>query len=85
MSNGLLYIAGLLTLNGPANGVWTIYVDGALTGTNFSVEMAGGGQPCNVYWLPRLAATLTTSQMKGNILAGDDTLGSIKLFHRSAE
>jgi hypothetical protein len=70
---------GLLTLNGPSNGVWTFYVDGALTGTNFSVEMAGGGQPCNVYWLPRLAATLTTSQMKGNILAGDDTLGSITL------
>jgi hypothetical protein len=70
---------GLLTLNGPANGVWTFFVDGALTGTNFSVEMAGGGQPCNVYWLPRLAATLTTSALKGNILAGDDTLGSITL------
>jgi hypothetical protein len=70
---------GLLTLTGPSNGVWTFFIDGALTGTNFSVEMAGGGQPCNVYWVPRLAATLTTSAIKGNILAGDDTLGSITL------
>jgi hypothetical protein len=70
---------GLLTLTGPSNGVWTFLVDGALTGTNFSVEMAGGGKPCNVYWVPRLAATLTTSALKGNILAGDDTLGSITL------
>jgi hypothetical protein len=70
---------GLLTLTGPSNGVWTFFVDGALIGTNFSVEMAGGAQPCNVYWVPRLAATLTTSALKGNILAGDDTLGSITL------
>ena len=70
---------GLLTLTGPSTGVWTFLVDGALTGTNFSVEMAGGGKPCNVYWVPRLAATLTTSALKGNILAGDDTLGSITL------
>jgi hypothetical protein len=70
---------GLLTLTGPSNGVWTFLVDGSLTGTNFSVEMAGGGQPCNVYWVPRLAATLTTSSLKGNILAGDDTLGSVTL------
>lgn len=70
---------GLLTLTGPADGVWVFLVDGALTGTNFSVEMAGGGQPCNVFWAPTAAATLTTSMMKGNILAGDATLGSITL------
>jgi len=41
---------GVLTLDGPSTGVWIILVDGALTGTNFTVVMAGGGQPCNVYW-----------------------------------
>jgi len=70
---------GVLTLTGPSNGVWIFLVDGALTGTNFSVEMAGGGQPCNVYWVPKVAATMTTSALKGNILAGDDVLGSITL------
>ena len=43
---------------------------GALTGTRFSVVMAGGGQPCNVYWWVAEAATLTTSKLKGNLLAG---------------
>lgn len=71
--------AGTLTLTGPANGVWVFRVDGALTGTNFSVAMAGGGQPCNVYWAPTAAATLTDSALKGSILAGDATLGSITL------
>ena len=70
---------GLLTLTGPSDAVWIFLINGALTGTNFSVEMAGGGQPCNVYWVPALAATLTTSALKGNILAGDDVLGSITL------
>lgn len=70
---------GVLTLAGPSNGVWIFFVNGALTGTNFSVVMEGGGQPCNVYWVPRLAATMTTSALKGNILAGDDVLGSITL------
>lgn len=71
--------AGTLTLTGPANGVWIILVNGALTGTNFSVAMAGGAQPCNVYWAPSGAATLTDSALKGNILAGDATIGSITL------
>lgn len=70
---------GLLTLTGPADGVWVFLVDGALTGTNFSVTMAGGGQPCNVFWAPTAAATLTTSAMKGNILAGNAIGGSITL------
>lgn len=70
---------GLLTLTGPADGVWIFLVDGALTGTNFSVTMAGGGQPCNVFWAPTAAATLTTSAMKGNILAGNAIDGSITL------
>ena len=62
--------AGTLTLTGPANGVWIFLVNGALTGTNFTVVMAGGGQPCNVFWAPTAAATMTTSAFKGNILAG---------------
>jgi Ice-binding-like len=70
---------GLLTLNGPSNGVWIFLVNGALTGTNFSVVMAGGGQPCNVYWAPSVAATMTTSTLKGNILAGNAAGGSITL------
>ena len=68
---------GLLTLTGPSDGVWIFLVEGALTGTNFSVEMAGGGQPCNVYWVPKVAATMTTSSLKGRIFAGDAVLGSI--------
>jgi hypothetical protein len=70
---------GLLTLNGPATAVWTFFVAGALTGTNFSVVMAGGGQPCNVFWVPGVAATMTTSTLKGNILAGNTAGGSITL------
>jgi hypothetical protein len=41
-------LSGQLTLDGPANGVWIFKVGtlgtGALTGTNFSVVMSGGGQ-----------------------------------------
>lgn len=71
--------AGTLTLSGPSNGVWIFLVNGALTGTNFAVVMAGGGQPCNVFWAPTAAATMTTSAFKGNILAGDNVLGAITL------
>jgi hypothetical protein len=70
---------GELTLTGPSDGVWIFLINGALTGTNFSVTLAGGGQPCNVFWVPSLAATLTTSSLKGNILAGDSTAGSVTL------
>jgi hypothetical protein len=71
--------AGTLTLTGPSNGVWIFLVDGALTGTDFLVVMDGGGQPCNVFWAPSAAATMTTSAFKGNILAGDAIGGSITL------
>ena len=71
-----------LTLNGPRTGSGFSRsgpAGGALTGTNFSVVMAGGGQPCNVYWWVKGAATLTTSFFKGTILAGADitSTGSI--------
>ena len=74
---------GTLTLNGPASGIWIFKIGtgggGALTGTNFTVIMAGGGQPCNVYWWVKDAVTMTTSFLKGTILAGADitSTGSI--------
>src|ERR1700688_1946629 len=63
---------GMLTLTGPSTGVWVFLPTGALTDTNCSVEMAGGAEPCNVFWAPRLAATVTNSALKGSILAGDE-------------
>jgi hypothetical protein len=65
-----------LTLDGQgdANAVWIFKIGtggtGALTGTNFSVVMADGGQPCNVYWWVAEAATMTDSRFIGTILAG---------------
>jgi hypothetical protein len=65
-----------LTLDGQgdANAVWIFKIGtggtGALTGTNFSVVMSNGGQPCNVYWWVAQAATMTTSAFQGTILAG---------------
>ncbi|HAR46050.1 MAG TPA: hypothetical protein DCS05_07745 [Nitrospiraceae bacterium] len=70
-------LTGQLTLDGPANGVWIFKIGtlgtGALTGTNFSVVMSGGGQACNVYWWVAEAATMTTSNFQGTILAGAAT------------
>ena len=63
-----------LILQGDANAVWIFKIGtggtGALTGTNFSVVMDGGGEPCNVYWWVAEAATMTTSGFQGTILAG---------------
>lgn len=62
---------GVLTLSGNANSTWLIKVpDGALTGTGFSVVLAGGAQACNVTWWVDAAATMTDSHLKGNVLAG---------------
>ena len=67
-------LTGTLTLDGPSNATWLFKVGtqapGALTGTNFSVVMAGGGEPCNVTWWVDAAATLTTSNFLGSIYAG---------------
>jgi hypothetical protein len=69
----------VLTLNGPANGVWLFKIGtggtGALTGTRFSVVMTGGANACNVNWWAAQGATLTTTgtaprPFSGNILAG---------------
>src|ERR1051326_1848793 len=64
--------AGTLILDGhhQANPVWIFLVNGALTGTNFNVVLLNGGQPCNVFWWVKDAATLTTSNVQGVILAG---------------
>jgi Ice-binding-like len=72
-----------LDAGGDANAVWIFKIGtsatGALTGTDFSVAMAGGGQACNVFWAPSAAATMTTSSLKGSILAGNATGGSITM------
>jgi hypothetical protein len=69
----------VLTLNGPATGIWLFKIGtagtGALTGTRFSVVMTGGGNACNVNWWAAQGATLTTTgtpsrPFSGNILAG---------------
>jgi Ice-binding-like len=70
---------GTLTLSGPADAEWIFLVSGALTGTDFNVVMAGGGEPCNVYWAPTAAVTMTTSALKGNILAGNPIGGSVTI------
>jgi len=62
---------GVLTLRGGSNATWLIKVPaGALTGTSFQVVLAGGAQACNVTWWVDAAATMTTSDFQGNILAG---------------
>jgi hypothetical protein len=63
-------LTGTLTLDGSSLGVWVIQVNGALTGKSFSMVMAGGGKPCNVYLESSGATTMTTSNAKGNIFAG---------------
>jgi hypothetical protein len=63
-----------LTLDGPSDGIWIFKIgtggSGYLEGTNFTVKMQGGGQPCNVYWWLAEYAALTDSVFIGNILAG---------------
>jgi hypothetical protein len=68
-----------LDARGDSNAVWIFKMAGALTGTNFNVVMANGAKPCNVFWVPADATTMTTSALKGNIVAGGAALGSITL------
>jgi len=63
-------VSGTLTLSGPSNGLWIFLVNGDLTGNTFSTVMADGAQACNVYWSTSGATTMTTSNLKGNVLAG---------------
>lgn len=70
-------LTGTLTLQGSANGTWLFKVGTlgtrVLTGTNFNVVMGGGATPCNATWWVAQAATLTTSNCIGKILAGSDS------------
>ncbi len=63
-----------LDAQGNANAVWIFKIGtlgtGALTGTNFTVNMANGGDSCNVSWWVAQASTMTTSGFQGDILAG---------------
>lgn len=81
-------LTGTLTLDGPANGIWIFKIGtlgtGALTGTDFTVVMAGGGQACNVTWWVAEAVTLTDSNFLGNILAGAAITLTRGTFHGNA-
>ena len=62
---------GILTLRGPASGVWVFQVGTGITTGTAQVVM-DGGQPCNVYWAVGSTATIGTgTKFQGNILAGD--------------
>ena len=66
-------LTGTLTLAGDSNDTWLFKIGtggtGALTGTNFSVVMEGGGEACNATWWVAQAVTMTTSGFQGTILA----------------
>ena len=63
--------SGTLTLNGPADGIWVFQIGTGITTGTTSVVMAGGGQPCNVFWETGTAATIGEgTAFQGNILAG---------------
>jgi hypothetical protein len=66
-------VTGSLTLDagGQGNAAWIFQIGTALsTATSSSVVMAGGGNPCNVFWQVGSAATLGTgTAFQGNILA----------------
>ena len=65
-------LTGVLTLNasGQRTPRWIFKVNGAITGTGFTVVMAGGAVPCDVTWWTNAAVTMTSSDFKGNVLAG---------------
>lgn len=67
-------LTGILTLQGPADGMWTFKIGthavGALAGTNFTVVLNGGAPQCNVTWWVDAAATMTDSHLIGTVLAG---------------
>jgi hypothetical protein len=81
-------LTGVLTLDGPATGTWLFKIGeggtGALTGTDFSVVMAGGAQECNVAWWVAEAATMTDSNFIGTILAGAAITLTRGTFHGNA-
>jgi hypothetical protein len=74
VDNASTNTGSVLTLNGTASDTWLFKIGssgaGALTGTDFVVEMTGGAKACNVTWWVADAVTLTRGDFKGNILAG---------------
>ncbi|HEU4880758.1 MAG TPA: ice-binding family protein [Longimicrobium sp.] len=81
-------LTGVLTLNGPANGVWLFKIGtsgvGALTGTGLSVVMAGAASECNVTWWVEDAATMTDTNFRGAILAGGSVTTTRGTLHGNA-
>lgn len=78
--------AGVLTLDGPADGIWIFKVvsggAGPLVASGFRVVTSGGnGCTRNVYWWTDGYATLTNTDFFGSVLAGTYatvTGGSVK-------
>jgi uncharacterized protein Usg len=74
VDNASTNTGSVLTLNGDDDDTWLFKIGtsgaGALTGTDFVVEMIGGAQACNVSWWVADAVTLTRGDFKGDILAG---------------
>jgi uncharacterized repeat protein (TIGR01451 family) len=66
-------LTGALTLNagGDSNAVWVFQAGSTLTtGSNSSVVLINGANPCNVFWQVGSSATLgTTTSFVGNIYA----------------
>ena len=88
---GATFTDTTLTLDGTSTDTWLFKIGtsgtGALTGTGFSVVMAGGGNPCNVTWWVAQAVTMTTSNFNGTILAGaaiTATVGTAGAFNGRA-
>jgi MSHA biogenesis protein MshQ len=74
--NASVNIGGTLTLEGNESDTWLFKIGtagtGALTGTDFVVEMSGGANACNVTWWVSEDATITRGAFKGDILAGKE-------------
>jgi hypothetical protein len=62
---------GILTLQGPASGIWVFQIGTGITTGTAQVVMTGGATACNVYWVLGTAATIGTGmKFQGTILAG---------------
>jgi hypothetical protein len=74
VDNASTNTGSVLTLNGDDEDTWLFKIGtsgaGALTGTDFVVDMIGGADACNVTWWVADAVTLTRGDFKGDILAG---------------
>jgi hypothetical protein len=74
VDNASTNTGSVLTLNGDDDDTWLFKIGssgaGALTGTDFVVDMIGDAQACNVTWWVADAVTLTRGDFKGDILAG---------------